>query len=113
MADETFSGLSCFFKHPIGRMLSSCEQFFYINCNFQWASPIWCCFGLTWNGALYCSSEFNNWVFLLLRVGNELTFMNLDPDLLLKKAGAMLLLRISIFSAVFVEAQTTMSLIAY
>lgn len=39
--------------------------------------------------------------------------MNLDPDLLLKKAGAMLLLRIWIFSAVFVEAQTTMSLIAY
>lgn len=107
MADETFSGLSCFFKHPIGRMWSSCEQF------SQWASPIWCCFGLTWNVALYCSSEFNDWVFLLLRVGNKLTFMNLDPDLLLKKAGAMLLLRIWIFSAVFVEAQTTMSLIAY
>lgn len=113
MADETFPGLSCFFKHPVGGMWSSCEQFFQISCNFQLASPIWCCFGLTWKVALYCSSEFNNWVFLLLRVGNELTFMNLGPDLLLKKAGAMLLLRISIFSAVFVEAQIMTSLIAY
>lgn len=65
------------------------------------------------SGLLLCSAKFIKRVFLLFRVWNHLTFMNLDPDFLLTKVGAMLLLKIWIYSVVFVEAQTKKSLIAY